>query len=80
MEHEIFENGPIRITRTLRGHSFVYTITLEDFSQMVLNHRAFTDLKELMVAFDEDDIDALRTAERLLQGQLDFEIQEGEYG
>lgn len=77
---EVYENGPIRIAKVKRGEGYVYCLTLEDFSQMVLTQEAFDSLKELMVAFAdeeflEDDIEAL-----IRQEQFDFTIQEGEYG
>lgn len=78
---EVYENGPIRIAKAKRGVEFIYSVTLADFAQLVLDQYAFDSLMELMVAFNEEsDIAAIRLHEEILQEQLDFEIQEGEYG
>ncbi len=80
ISHEIFENGPIRIVQTWRENYYVYSIIFEDFSQMILTQDAFDSLKELMVAFHEEDMKEDEDFFWVKQEQLDFTIQEGEYG
>jgi hypothetical protein len=78
VSEEIFENGDIRVTRVLydNNNEYTYIVTLDDFSQLILRHNSFENLKELMVAFSDQD----SLPENILQAEFDWEIQEGEYG
>lgn len=82
--YEIFESGPIRVVQTYRDNEYIYTFTLDDFSQMIMDQRAFNHLMDLMVAFSKEmssygHIDPPALASSNIE-QLEFEIQEGEYG
>lgn len=78
VSEEIYENGDIRITQVLYNNSneYTYIVTLDDFSQLILRHSSFENLKELMVAFNDQE----NQLDNILQAEFDWEIQEGEYG
>lgn len=61
-EAEVFENGNIIISRCLNEVTqlYRYSITVNNFAQVVLEHEDFDDLKELMDAFRAEDLVTLQ--------------------
>jgi hypothetical protein len=59
---EVFENGNIIISRCLNETTqlYRYSITVNNFAQIVLEHEDFDDLKELMDAFRAEDLVTLQ--------------------
>ncbi len=57
-EAEVFENGNVIISRCLNEATqlYRYSITINNFAQIVLEHEDFDALKELMDAFRAEDL------------------------
>ena len=80
-EHEVFENGKIRITRTVQNDVKTYTVTHDNFTQLVLDLKSWNNLKELILEFAVDEADkAIKNLNNAVQYNFDFDVQEGEYG